>query len=110
VSDWDHFRQRRNAAEVIHVPVRCDQIVEAVTTSDVPKGVNDPPGIAVIVAGPTGVNQYRFTFRGHKQRRSTTHHINEVDLKRPARKGLARSRTVANTQRGQDTPKSAMDP
>ena len=69
VIDPDHPGQSLDAAEMVHVPVRRDQVVEMVASGQVFQDVDDPFRIAVVQSGPARVDQHRLAFGRHDQGR-----------------------------------------
>src|SRR5215471_20551899 len=83
-TDWDSCGKLRNSADVVHVKVRDQDVVDFAEARLFCRRDN-AIGIAALVPRPARVNEKRFFFRSHKQRRLTAIDINEVDVQRVLR-------------------------
>ena len=74
-------REALDPAEMVHVPVGRDQVVEVVEFCLIAEDLLDPDRVAIPQARPARVDQDRLTPRGHDQGRGAPHHVDEVEIK-----------------------------
>ena len=99
VVDANQPGQPRDAAEMVPVPVRRDQMIEMVAARQVLQDMDDPLRVAIVQARPARVDQDRLALGRHQQRRRAAHHVDEVDLQpAAARPADCAGRHAAPTQ------------
>ena len=80
--DLNDVRQLPNAANMVAMEVRRDEVVDLLFLGFLREDVLNPLGVAVLETGPSGIHQDGVAARSNNERRRTPFNVNPVDVER----------------------------